>query len=99
MPIHVQPITGTVRFYEDGHSYENKDPYIAVATVQFLDEQTCYVSALHGDVTRKMFEELIVGLMKMGVKNAITFRHEKMKIYPATKYLELFKKYEGKLPS
>ena len=33
MSLHLEPMVWTLRVYEEGKSFENKDPYIFVATV------------------------------------------------------------------
>ena len=47
--VHLQPVAYTVRFYEEGGSFEAASPFIGVCTVQVVGRQTIYVSAMHSD--------------------------------------------------
>jgi hypothetical protein len=64
MDVHLDPIVLTARFYTAGTSYENKDAYAGVCTVQ-LEGSTAYVSAAHGRVARGK-TELFKKLRSMG---------------------------------
>ena len=79
MTIHFKPILSTVRFFDDG-SYEEKTPFKAVATVQFINDDEAFISGLHGTITRADMREVFEELAKMGIKVVRYERHGKEKI-------------------
>lgn len=65
--IHFEPFLYTVRFYDEGKSYENRDPYRAVMTL-FISGSLARAMAMHGKVTRGDFRNLFIELNKLNVK-------------------------------
>ena len=58
--VHLLPITYIVRFYGEGKSYENRDEYEGVATVQ-TEDTVAYISGALGSVSKHrkaLFKEL-----------------------------------------
>ncbi len=87
MSIHVQQTSATVRFYKKDHSYANYDPFEAVATLQFIGEKHCFLSALHGKITKTVLCELAGYLYGLGLEQLVAERHGKLVYYEVTRYL------------
>ena len=66
--VHLEPIVFTARFYPPGTSYQNKDEYAGVATVQ-VENNVAYISGALGCVPQ--YSKALFGeLKKLGVKEA-----------------------------
>lgn len=80
MPIHIENTSGIVRFYEEGHSYENKDTFSAVAFVQFFGK-TAFISGMMGKIKTPELMEMLDTLLKMGYTEIKAMRKGKLKTY------------------
>jgi len=76
--IHVQPLTSILRFYEKG-SFEERSPYAAIATLTYIDNDTVYISGLHGHVNKHFYDEVREHFRKLGIKEVHMERHGKHK--------------------
>jgi len=57
-------VCGQIRQYAEGKSYEQRDPYECIATVQYLSETEVYISGTIGKLNLK---EMAALLMQNGV--------------------------------
>ena len=89
--VHFEPIVYTVRWYEDGDSFEEKSPFKTVATVNVMNGDTVFVSGFHGTVTRLMLREFVIWLEDHGVKYVFAFRKGIWKQYNIQKYFRFGK--------
>ena len=80
MHIHYSPIAGAFRIYLDDTSdgYENRRPYDGIITVQFLADDTVYLSGAHGTINREVYTKLTEKLRELGVKRVLYERHGTM---------------------
>lgn len=92
MSIHVENNIATIRYYKNGKSFNNMDPYSAVATLQFFGDTTCYISGLHGEVDRTFVLELSKKLADLGISTVLSHRHGRIKYYDVNRYLRIFSK-------
>lgn len=79
MTIHINPILSTVRFF-DGGSYENKDPFVGVATIQYISDTEAFICGLHGKITKNQLADLFRELSDMGITTVRYERHGKEKV-------------------
>ncbi|MFY0656342.1 MAG: hypothetical protein JXR12_06300 [Neptunomonas phycophila] len=79
MTIHFKPLLSTVRFFQNG-SYDEKTPFHAVATVQFINDEEAFICGLHGSITRADMKELFKELAEMGITVVRYERHGKEKV-------------------
>lgn len=84
--IHVEPIVFTIRFFEEGMSYDNFDPFVAVATLQ-KSENKAFLSGLNGTLTKKQYIHLMKKIHEMGIEELITLRHGKEHVYDVKKLI------------
>ena len=75
-----------MRFYRDGDSYENRDRYIGLCTVQHMGS-AAFVSAAHGEVTKKHWLSMFSRLRDLGVEKVYTERKGRMKVYTIGDYI------------
>ncbi len=66
MNYHYSPIAGHIRLYHNG-SYENRDPYDCIVTIQWLSDEEVWLSGAHGSLSTKPLHQ---ALHEMGVKRA-----------------------------
>jgi hypothetical protein len=71
--INVEPILWTVRFYPDGGGYPG--PFVGVCTVQAVGPKTVFVSAMHGNVTKKHITQGAEYFYSMGFRFVLMSRH------------------------
>ena len=76
MEISIKPEISHVRIYEEGLTYENKDPFLFIVTVHHLGDDEVYLSGAQGKVNRTIIKELRKYLGDRGIK---TIRFEKVK--------------------
>ncbi|MFT3720427.1 hypothetical protein [Pseudorhodoferax sp.] len=79
MPWHAEVITITLRRYEAGKSYEARDPFVGVATVQILGGSRAYVSGFLSDgapIPRQDWLDLLALLReRYGITRVESERH------------------------
>lgn len=68
--MHVKTLVEHVRFYSEGLSYENKDPYNTILTVVWLDDNTISLQGLRGEFDSKKKLQLIQYYKNKGVTKA-----------------------------
>lgn len=78
--IHVEPFIWTLRVYETEQGYEQRKPYIAVATISILGEKA-WISGLHGKFNREIWKAIENWLISKGVTSVLTERHNKLREY------------------
>jgi hypothetical protein len=79
--VHFEPIVYTVRFYSEGCSYENGDPYVAVLTAQVISKDSVYISGMLGKINGSMMKNLLSSLYALGFKKIIAVRGGAVKEY------------------
>ena len=79
MTIHFKPTLAQIRFFETG-SYEERTPFKAIATVQFINDVEAFISGLNGTVTRADMIEVFRQLKAMGITIVRYDRHGKEKV-------------------
>lgn len=81
MSWHAEPITLTLRRFEDGCSYANRDKFAAVATAQILGGKRAYISGFLADGTHAPIHKadwLELGYLlrdSYGIRKILTERH------------------------
>ena len=70
---HFQATIYTIRIFEEGRSYEDTNPYIAVCTAQIVGKDA-YVSGFLGDMTPEVHRLLRSGLRERGIERAFYYR-------------------------
>lgn len=93
--MHVEPILLTVRWYNDGESFEQKSPYAAIATIQILNSDTAFISGLHGTVTRKRVYELAKWFKEHKISYVFSTRKGEWKKYDVEYFFKLKRIYGG----
>ena len=78
MPTHIQPCTLCIRVFEQGKSYKNKDPYIAVMTGLIISADEILIQGAHGELSRSDIKSIYSDLDSMGFTNVIFERHGKI---------------------
>lgn len=68
MSIHIQPSSYTIRVFGEHNTYDNEDAYIAVMSVNMLDDETAYIYAAKGSISRADFKEIHKALKGLGIK-------------------------------
>lgn len=74
MSVHLEPIVLVARAYGEGKSYEARDAYEAVCTVERQGGEA-FIVGLHGIVTRDHWRSLIEQLAALGVRRLTAERH------------------------
>lgn len=77
-----------VRWYENEDGFDNYDPYYAVCTLDVLDRDAVFISAMHGNICRKSLRSLVNALGNMGYTKIAAIRHGEIHYYDISKYLE-----------
>ena len=95
--IHIKPVLSHIRYFSKG-SYENREPYSAIATVQFINDNEVFISGLHGTISRKDLQEGIAELTLLGVTIIRYERHGKDKVITTEAKYELPSTSEGESP-
>jgi len=81
--IHIDPITFTIRFFEDGDGWG--DDFIGIMTIQKADT-VGYCSGLHGVIPKRLHKELAKLLDDYGIDTLIGYRHGVSKVYNLKDY-------------
>jgi len=68
MYLHEKPIVTQIRVYSEPDGYENKIPYDAIMTVQYVSDSTAYVEGLQGKINIRVIKELVKILKDNGVR-------------------------------
>ncbi len=76
MEISQKPEVSHIRVYEDGLSYENKDPFIFITTVHHLGDDEVFLSGAKGEFNRGVLRLIAKHLSDQGIK---VIRYEKVK--------------------
>ncbi len=79
MIIHIKPVLSHIRFFPEG-SYDDRTPYSAIATVQFINDDEAFISGLHGTITRAEMRAVFKELSNMGITVVRYERHGKEKV-------------------
>lgn len=74
---HIQNTTATVRWFEDGCSFDKRSAYKAVCTLSYLDDEEVFLHGMHGQVERLDMVKLLAKLKTLGVKRVIAVRKGK----------------------
>lgn len=74
MPIHVEPLTQTVRWYERPGGFERWEPFAAVATLVHIGPGTILVAGMNGQMTRQFRRELEAWCVANGIVEVVRFR-------------------------
>ena len=73
--IHIKIDVISIRVYEDGNCYENRDKYSGIVTGYALSDTRIHLTSAHGEFSRKLIREIHLKLKDMGF-TIITFeRH------------------------
>lgn len=92
MSIHIENNVATIRYYKGNDSFEKHSPYVAIATLQFFGDTTCYISGLHGEIDRTFVVELAKELANKGINTVLSHRHGRIKYYNVDRYLRILSK-------
>lgn len=65
--MHLEPVSFIVRFYHDNNTYEDKSPFVCVATITKTGENG-YIQAMHGELCKEHYRNLFVQVGKIGIK-------------------------------
>ena len=79
MHLHESYKESVIRVYDEPNGYTERKPYIASATIDYLTNDTAYLSNLMGSVSRSLMRSVKRHLKKQGVKTLMYERHGKMK--------------------
>jgi len=64
--IDLAPVTSLLRVYEQGKTYDSRDTYATVITVQWLSKEKVYLSGMHGIATRAIHQKVMTKLWLAG---------------------------------
>lgn len=64
----VHPVVEHIRFYNEGNSYGNKDPYDLIMTVTWLNDDEIYIQGAHGNINKDRFKQVYNYYKSKGVK-------------------------------
>jgi hypothetical protein len=78
MSVKFIPTTGYLKIYQEGKSYENRDPFDAIITVQFLGDTVAYLSGAKGEVGIKGIAKGLKELQSMGIEKVLMERRGKV---------------------
>lgn len=90
MKVHFDPIVYTVRLYDDNFSYENRDPYTAIMTIQKMDS-VAFMHSMKGEISREHLIDILSQLKDFGVTYIIGIRHNTEKRYNIDRCLKKLK--------
>jgi hypothetical protein len=79
MHVHYSPVISAFRVYEGQDGYATREPYIAIVYVQFLSDDTVYLSGAHGRINKESYDKAFDMLRARGVTKALYERHGKLK--------------------
>lgn len=83
--VHFQPITYTVRMYETEAEFGK--PFIGVATVQQIGQNTVFLSALCGTMSRQHLRDMALWGQEHGIKFVLSQRKGVIKQYKVEDFL------------
>lgn len=84
----VQPKQFVVRWYENVDGFDKYEPYYAVCTLDVLDRDTVFISAMHGNICRKSMRALVNELGRLGYTKISAIRKGEIQYYDISKYLD-----------
>ena len=64
-PLKYTPTAGHLRLYTEGNTYEEKDPYDCIMTVEILPRGGIWISGAHGRLNPKAVRDWVID---MGIK-------------------------------
>ncbi len=88
MSVNLQPAVTTVRWYDDGESFESRSPYRAVASIMHLTPTSVFIFGMHGKISKADMGELFVELQKQGIETVTAERKGKLTARSISKLLE-----------
>ena len=88
MPLDIEPIICTVRWYDTENGYEQKLPYKAVATLSIMGRDTVFISGMHGSISSEMLRELAIWAKENNIKHVFSSRKGKWKKYDIDAYIK-----------
>lgn len=77
--VHHTPVTGVIRVYTQGGSYEDRDPYDLLVCVHFLTDSIAYLWGAHGVLTPEIHRKGMALLKELGVKEIAYERRGRLK--------------------
>ena len=80
MNVSISNLVSQIRIYEDGKSYENRDPYIGILSVLFLSDTKVYICGAHGTMNKNTYAQIVKTLKDLGVNEMVYERKGKLKI-------------------
>ena len=76
--MHIKTDVITIRVYDDGDCYVDKDKYIGIVTGYILSNTRIHLTSAHGEFSLEVIREIQAELRNMGFK---TINFEKHNIY------------------
>lgn len=80
MNARISSLVSQIRIYEEGKSYENRDPYIGILSVLFLTDTKVYICGAHGKMDKATYAQIVKTLKDLGVDEMVYERKGKLKI-------------------
>lgn len=75
--VNIQPASATVRWYENG-SYKEKSPYKATCSYFHINEDTVFVYAMHGNLSKQDMAVFFKELLRKGIRFIVAERRRKL---------------------
>lgn len=80
MYIEESVLTSHIRVYAEGNTLKNRDPYEAILTVQYLNDNAVHISGLKGAFNRSVYRSIERYFNERGIIYVSYERHNKKKI-------------------
>jgi len=78
--VEITSVISHIRIFNEGESYEERDPYIGILTLQYLTDEVVYICGAHGvEMNREIYNLCVKALKKQGVTSMVYERHGKIK--------------------
>lgn len=74
MPIHVEPVSQTARWYDEEGGFDRWEPFAAVATLVHIAPGVILVAGLHGRMSRQFRLDLEAWCVEHGIVEVVRFR-------------------------
>ena len=77
--IHIKTDVVTIRVYNEGDCYVQKDKYIGIVTGYVLSDEKIHLMSAHGEFSRDTIREIRSELKLRGFKKVTFERHKRIK--------------------
>ena len=74
MYLHEKELVTQVRVYESPEGYNNKVPYSAILTLQYIADDIVYIEGLRGEISIDFYKSLKNLLKSKNIKQAMYYR-------------------------